>query len=262
MSVAAQKRKRLIVSAVAAVVAVGAVALVLTQSGGLKPASPPIATPGVVTGTGTTKLVVAAADISQGSPILPGLVTVADVPQVAVPPDGTAYSDPKQVTSQYAAVKIPRGTILQSTFLISQPSSDARRTDPPLDIKPGDVAMSIPFDEAKGAGGYVHPSDHLDILVIDSSGNVHYGLQDVLVLKVGGFSQQSASGAAASTTPATLIVVELPREKAAVLAYLINLNGGQQVLRYVLRPAANYNAGKLPNSDPITPGNLVQYLDS
>ena len=266
MSASAQRR-RLLVSVVAACIAVGAVALLLTQTGALKATAP------VATGTsnrGTTKVVVAALDLTPATKITSAMVTLVDFPTANVP-TGAAVTSVAQAVDHYVALNVPKGAMLVGTELLASPADPTARTTPPITLKPGDVAMSIPFDEAKGAGGFVQPGDHLDILISDPSGNIHYGLQDVLILKVGGQSVQAVASAAAApaptgtapvaATPPTLLLIELPREKAAVLAYLLNLNGGADVVRYLLRPGTSFGVGPLPNSAPVTPQNVLQLLD-
>jgi pilus assembly protein CpaB len=206
--------------------------------------------------TSTTRVVVAAADLTAGDRLTTTNVGLSDYPIAALPPGGAQlyFTDVAKVTgiAQYTSSTLPKGTLILATLLVTQ-SSGPTVSQPPIDIKnAGDVAISVPFDESKGAGGFVQPEDRLDMLVDDTATGVQYGFQDVRVIKVGGKAEQSGSLGAAN-----LLLIELPREQAAVLTYLEDRGFN---IRYVIRPHDQFGKGSLPNSGPINGSNWNQFL--
>jgi Flp pilus assembly protein CpaB len=203
----------------------------------------------------TTRAVVATADLNAGDRLSAANVAVQDFPTSGLPLGGAAFyfTDVNKLLSppQYASSKLPRGALILATLLVAQPASTT--VEAPIDISTAnDVAIAVPFDESKGAGGFVQPEDHLDILVDDNTTSVQYAFQDVRVIKVGGHAEQ---GVTAGT--ANLLLVELPREHAAVLAYLIDRGFN---IRYVIRPHDQFGKGPLPNSAPVNGSNWNQFL--
>jgi Flp pilus assembly protein CpaB len=206
--------------------------------------------------TSTARVVVATTDLSAGDRLTTSNVGLADFPTAALPPGGAQlyYTDVAKVTgtAQYTSSTLPKGALILATLLVAQ-SSGPTVSQPPIDIKnAGDVAISVPFDETKGAGGFVQPEDHLDMLVDDTATGVQYGFQDVRVIKVGGRAEQGGS-----LSVANLLLIELPREQAAVLTYLEDRGFN---IRYAIRPHDQFGKGPLPNSAPINGSNWNQFL--
>jgi len=244
------KRRRLVIAVVAAVVAAGSIILLVSYVSGQRvtvsaPAGASVA---------TSKVVVATSDLAAGARLTPTNVGTADYPVAALPPGGPGlyFTDVRKLLApaQYTATRLPKGTVILSTLVVADPVPAT--TQPPIDIPhAGDVAISIPFSESTGAGGFVQPEDHIDILVDDASGNVHYAFQDVRVIKVGGKAEQGS-------TSANLLLIELPREEAAALAYA---EDKQFAIRYAVRPRDEFGAGTLPNSSPVTGSNWTGFLN-
>ena len=204
--------------------------------------------------TSTTRVVVATADLNAGDRLTTTNVGLTDYPTAALPPGGAQlyFTDVAKVTgtAQYTSSTLPKGTLIVATLLVAQ-SSGPTVAQPPIDIKSaGDVAISVPFDESRGAGGFVQPEDHLDMLVDDTATGVQYGFQDVRVIKVGGRAEQGGSAV-------NLLLIELPREQAAVLTYLEDRGFN---IRYAIRPHDQFGKGPLPNSAPINGSNWNQFL--
>ena len=247
-----QARKRLVVAVVAGLIAAGSIVLLVSY---LSNQTPTASTHGAAP-TATSKVVVATADLSAGDKLTAANVGLQDFPTAYLPPGGSTlyFNDVSKVvaTPQYASSNLPRGSLILASLLVTQATGPVV-SQPPIDIKnAGDVAISVPFDESKGAGGFVQPEDHLDMLVDDSSTGVQYGFQDVRVIKVGGKGEQGAAAGAVS-----LLLIELPREQAAVLAYLEDRGFN---IRYVIRPHDQFGAGPLPNSAAINGSNWNQFL--
>jgi Flp pilus assembly protein CpaB len=243
----------LVVALVAGLIAAGSIVLLVTYVS----SQVPVTTTRTGSGpTSTTRVVVATADLNAGDRLTTSNVGLSDYPSAALPPGGSQlyYTEIAKVTAtaQYTSSSLPKGALILATLLVAT-SSGPVVSQPPIDIKnAGDVAISVPFDETKGAGGFVQPEDHLDMLVDDTATGVQYAFQDVRVIKVGGRAEQ---GGALSV--ANLLLIELPREQAAVLTYLEDRSFN---IRYAIRPHDQFGKGPLPNSGPINGSNWNQFL--
>jgi hypothetical protein len=127
-------------------------------------------------------------------------------------------------------------------------------------VSKGHVALAIPASGPQNSpdyagdlfsvGYYIQAGDHIDILIDPGSGPpaVRYSFQDVPVLRTG------AANAAANAAP-SVYIVELPRQQAEELTFLITHRGPQTVLKYVLRPRDEYGKPGAPNYEdsPLTP---------
>jgi hypothetical protein len=153
-------------------------------------------------------------------------------------------------------------------------------------ITPGFVAMAIPAAPAAepfsnggpftvagdsgdqvSVGYYIAAGDHIDILV-DNGNGVNFAFQDVRVLKAGG--PASTIGA-----PVTYYVVELPRNQAVIMTYILThsitpsktdatqpataQNGYPQIVKYVIRPTSEYG---IVNSVDPSKSTYPNYLDT
>jgi Flp pilus assembly protein CpaB len=116
-------------------------------------------------------------------------------------------------------------------------------------------------------GGYIQPEDHIDILVTTSDGVVHYGFQDVRVLRVNQPlsttpTTPAATSCADSSSATGTLVVELTPEKVAALSFIYSSAAGcVPNVRFVLRPSSADKTGPLPNSGSVGPSNWGKFLD-
>jgi Flp pilus assembly protein CpaB len=219
--VAAQKRRKVLIAAVAAVVATG-VFLYALGSSKAGPAVVPAAT------APTTQVVATLSDLPAQSKI-----TAADVKFVKFPADQVSTDN---VTTMEAAINrvnlvhLPPGTVLLKSVLVADYVNPVA-----LLLKQDDVAIAIPFTEATGFGGYVRPEDRIHILCDNGDGSSNFCFQNVRVIEVGGQSQQPAPpsapavvlpgqapavaspGAPPTVANATVLVVELTRADAALV---------------------------------------------
>ncbi len=214
-------------------------------------------------------VVVSDASIPAGTTLTPAMVLVQQVPASAKP--GDAYTDPVAVVGKTTTVALADNTPLVPAFFstpalsITSSGTGATVTDVETQITKGYVAVAIPasasvpttFTPAQqanvssdlvSAGYYIQPGDHID-MIIDTgigSGGVRFAFQDLVVLRVG------TLGATSTANPAVLLV-EVPRSEAGLLISLTTGAGGHEfVLRYVLRPEAEW--GKLAvNGSSYTP---------
>ena len=229
MAVTAQRRRRVLVAIVAALIAAGAFYLALQYAS--KPA------PGPANGAATPPLqsvqvVVAGSAIAAGSQLTAQnlgveAVAKANLPAGTPPPYYTSTSALIQ-SKTYAAIAIPAGTVLVSSMVTAnQAAAQAPVPGATFSLQSGQVALALPYSlsagravDGQGTGGYIQAGDQVDILAeIDPVpnpnnvlGSLYWEAENVPVLAVG-----QKGGAAAS---ASMIMVELPRQLGAHLSYL------------------------------------------
>jgi Flp pilus assembly protein CpaB len=252
-----QNRVFLLVGIVLAAAAALAVLFAISRSGSNTP---------------TTNVVVAKTTISAGTAITSDMLTTTGLAQGSFPAD--VFTDPSQVVGKTAPVTLSQNTPLyQSLFVSANPAVPGQAVLAHLDITKGYVALAIPAAstgavgvsaELAAVGFYIQPEDHIDILIdpgIPSQPGVRYSFQDVRVLRVG------ASGATAGAVNS--YVIELPRSQAEIMTALTTgRTGGQVVLKYVLRPQAEWgkrdgvNGFDKPNYEASTAAPLTTGADS
>ena len=204
------------------------------------------------TGSGpTVSVLVASGDISQSTALSSNNVTVADRPASAVP--AGSLTQLGSVAGQYGLVTIPNNTVITSSLLTTNSTPTPVAPSNGISLKDGEVAMSIPYSPANGAGGFVKAADHVDILVlVPGTGAVQYGFEDILVLKVGTAAQQ-ANGAPSS------LLVAVTRGEAKAMAALLAGGGSSSdnatatIAEIVLRPADQAGTGDLPSDTYVAP---------
>jgi Flp pilus assembly protein CpaB len=284
VAVSAQRRRRVLVAVVAAAIAAGAFYLAIeytnktptTPAGTVTTTAPPVA---------TVTVVEAGSAISQGSAI-----SATDLKMVAVAasdlPASTGTTHPYYTSAaaltastEYAAIQIPVGTVIVSSMV----TTDQTTAQPPVagtnfNLPAGDVALALPYSpssgkgeiEGDGTGGYIVAGDHVDILVeIDplpnpnnELGTMYWAYENVPVLAVGistgapvassSAAPASSSSSPAATVSASLIMVQLPRQDAADLAYL--QDGSNVTLQYLIVAPGDYSS----SAEPVpTPGTQV-----
>jgi Flp pilus assembly protein CpaB len=198
----------------------------------------------------TANVVVAKSSIAAGTSITPDLLTTAPLAQGSFPAD--SFTDPNQAVGKIAPVTLSANIPLTASLFASATSgTTGTGVVTHLDITKGYVALAIPAGatgqsglvaEQMSVGFYIQPEDHIDILI--SPGNkpgVRYALQDVRVLRVGA-ATGGAAAAGATSAAVNSYIIELPRNQAEIMTALITgqASGGETVLKYVLRPQAEW----------------------
>jgi Flp pilus assembly protein CpaB len=281
VAVSAQRRRRVLVAVVAALIAAGAFYLAIeytnktptTSSGTATATAPPVQ---------TVTVVEASSAVPQGSAI-----TAADLKMVAVAasdlPAATGTTPPYYTSSatlttstEYAAIQIPVGTVILSSMVTTnQATGQAPVGGTNFNLPAGDVALSLPYSpnagkgeiDGAGTGGYIQAGDRVDILLeVDPLpnpnnvlGTMYWAYENVPVLAVGASTgapvasasaSPSASSSAAATVSASLIMVQLPRQDAADLAYMAD--GSNVTIQYLLVSSGDYSSSAMPVPTPGT----------
>ena len=239
MAVSAQRRRRVLVAVVAALIAAGAFYLAIEYTN--KTAAP--ATGATTTPTApaltTATVVVASSDIPVGT-----LLTASNLKTKPVATDalslltaagGADYPTIAALTAskEYAASAIVAGLPILSSEVTATPSAAAAAAAGlPAVLPSGYVAFALPYSPAAssgtgmGTGGFIQTGDRIDILV-NGGGTTTWAYENVLVLALGqsngapvassSASPAASSSAGAAAAPA-LVMVELSRQDAAAMA--------------------------------------------
>jgi Flp pilus assembly protein CpaB len=270
VAVSAQRRRRVLVAVVAALIAAGAFYLAIeytnktpaTSSGTAATATAP---PGT-----TATVVVASANIPAGT-----LLTASNLKTEAVSTQvltvlttagGADYPTIAALTAskEYAASALVAGLPVLSAEVTATPTSaNPVVSGIPAALPAGYVAISLPYSPAsssgtgEGTGGYIQALDRIDILVNEAAGGpVYWAYENVLVLAVGQATTgpvvsasaspaASASASSAPTVTGALIMVELPRQDAAALANVEDTSGA--VIQYAIVSSGDYPS---PSASP------------
>lgn len=197
-------------------------------------------------GTPTSNVIVAKATIAAGTAITSDLVTTASLPVGSFPAD--SFTDPTQAVGKVAPVTLSANIPLTASLFASATSgAGGTGVVTHLDITKGYVALAIPSSgtgagfsgELLSAGFYIQPEDHIDILMdagTAAAPSVRYSFQDVRVLRVGA----ALASAATATAAVNSYIIELPRNQAEIMTALMTGRSTQVVLKYVLRPQAEW----------------------
>jgi pilus assembly protein CpaB len=179
----------------------------------------------------TRQVIIAAADISPGTALTGGLIKSVTWPLKVIPPKSA--SSIREVEGRVVKVPIPQGNPVLFSMLAPEGTaaglsgilSDEKR------------ALTVKVDEVAGVAGFIHPGDHVDVLVDlpMQEAKDHFSktiLNDILVLTTGQIWQQKGENKPVVVNTVTL---ELTPEESEVL----NLASNQGKIRLALRNRKN-----------------------
>jgi Flp pilus assembly protein CpaB len=107
----------------------------------------------------TQNVLVATEDIAIGDPVTPDVVEVREVPLDAV--EGTAYSDPSQLSGREAVREIPAGAQVNR-----EATGDALgEVCISCSLEPGEKAIAFQVDRVTGLDFLILPGDHIDLVL-------------------------------------------------------------------------------------------------
>jgi len=164
----------------------------------------------------TTKVVVAASDLAIATPLESGSLATVDWPRASVPL-GT-YSDPKELVGKVVNANIAKGeAILLSKVASGDLGSSALATVLTLGMR----AVSVRVDDVVGVAGFIHPGDHVDVIVTMSGAEAATStskiiLQNIKVLAVG--KEVDGHQSVQKPAPATVATLMVDSEQAERLA--------------------------------------------
>jgi pilus assembly protein CpaB len=161
-------------------------------------------------------LVVAATDLPLATTLQPQHLTVAPWPAGALP-EG-AFGDPRELVGRVLLTKLVKNEAILSSKLLSRDSGSGLAALLPENTR----AVAVRVDDVVGVAGFIHPDDHVDVIVTmrpDRGGETisRVFLQNVRVLAVGQDLQlddQKRNRA----VPVTVATLQVTTEESEMLA--------------------------------------------
>ncbi len=196
----------------------------------------------------TRQVFIATADISPGTPISGTAVKAVTWPQAVIPPKSA--STLREIEGRVVKVPISQGNPVLTTMLA--PEGTAAGLSGILDD--GKRALTVKVDEVAGVAGFLHPGDHVDVLM-DLAMKVegrqeHFSktiLHDIPILTTGQIWEQKGNEKPMVVNTVTL---ELTPENAEVL----NLASNEGRIRLALR---NRNNKTIAQTQGVTTSTLI-----
>lgn len=213
--------RQLIVLAIAAIAAIGA--LLLIRGAGGQRADPVVAQAEAIVGE---QVLIVSRDIPQGAALAPSDLEVATYSPGAIGPQFVRLSDQPSAQAEYV------GAVTRRAFSKGEPIVQGAVLQPEgrgflaAQLEPGYRAISIEVESYTTAGGYIQPNDHVDVIqtaeVETKSGRdvvvSEIVLQDIRVLALDDAVQTQTSGDAPTRAVATVAVLEMTAQQARELA--------------------------------------------
>jgi len=204
--------RQLIVLAIAAIAAIGALFLIRSMSG--RQATPTAADTQPIVGE---QVLVAARNIPQGAALAPGDIAVRLFPQESVTASFVRVTQNPSAQAEYV------GAVTRRAFAAGEPITLTSVVQPEgrgfmaAQLEPGFRAVAIEIKDNTAAGGFIQPNDRVDVIMTQrvrgdgASDQVRSDivLTDVRVLAVGGATQPQTAGEAPTQTAASVAVLEL-----------------------------------------------------
>jgi pilus assembly protein CpaB len=194
----------------------------------------------------TRQAIIAAADISPGTAIYGQVVKAVTWPQAVIPPN--CASTMQEIEGRVVKVPIPKG----NPILFSMLAPEGTAAGLSGILEDGKRALTVKVDEVAGVAGFIHPGDHVDVLMdLSLKGqNEHFSktiLHDISVLTTGQIWEQKGENKPIVVNTVTL---ELSPENAEVL----NLASNEGKIRLALR---NRNNKTVAQTQGVTTSFLI-----
>jgi Flp pilus assembly protein CpaB len=281
VAVSAQRRRRVLVAVVAALIAAGAFYLAIEYTNKAAPATSGTGAPPTAAPITTATVVEASGAIPAGTLLTAtNLKTAAvrtDVLSVLTAAGGSDYPTIAALTAakEYAATPILAGLPILSSEVTGTPNAaSAPIAGLPAVLPTGYVAIALPYSPGAssgtgmGTGGFIESGDRIDILINNGAGTTTWAYQDVLVLAIGQSSgapvaSSSASPAASSSAAAAaapdLVMVELSRQDAAAMAAVEDETSPAWTIQYLVVSSKDYPSASASPVPAIGagPGNVT-----
>jgi pilus assembly protein CpaB len=195
----------------------------------------------------TQQVLIATADISPGTALSGASVKPVTWPQAVIPPKSA--SSLRAIEGRVVMVPIPQGNPILFSMLAPEGTAAGLSGILP-DGKP---ALTVKVDEVAGVGGFIHPGDHVDVLVDLAMRDTqeHFSktiLHDIAVLTTGQIWQPK--GDDNKPVLVNTVTLELTPHECEVL----NLASNQGKIRLALR---NRNNKAVAQTDGVTTSFLL-----
>ncbi len=181
--------------------------------------------------TASRQVIVAAHDIAPGTPLTGQIVKSVTWPQAVVPPK--AASTLNQIDGRVVNVPIPQGNPILFSMLFPEGTAAGLSGI----LAEGQRALTVRVDEVAGVAGFIHPGDHVDVLVDLPIVNARTHLSktilhDITVLTTGQVWHQSGDNKPMVVNTVTLEVTPQQSE-------VLNLASNEGKIRLALRNRNN-----------------------
>lgn len=227
--------RQLIVLAIAAIAAVGALLLIR----GMNSDKPEVTAEPAAAVIGE-EVLVAARDIQQGAALTPSDLKVATFPSNVVSEHFIAIAGRPSAQADYVGAVTRRAFVQGEPIMMDSVVQPDGRGFMAAQLQPGFRAVAIEVERNTAAGGFVQPNDRVDVIVtmkLDAEGGEQVrseiALEDVRVLAINDKTQTQTSGDAPETIDANLAVLELTAEDARQLALADRMGDLSLALRSV-----------------------------
>jgi pilus assembly protein CpaB len=181
----------------------------------------------------TRQVFIAVADISPGTAISATAVKAVNWPQAVIPPKSA--SSMREIEGRVVKGPIPQGNPILSSMLAPEGTAAGLSGI----LEDGKRALTVKVDEVTGVAGFLHPGDHVDVLMdlsLKTQGQQeHFSktiLHDITILTTGQIWEQKGDSKPMVVNTVTL---ELTPENAEVL----NLASNEGKIRLALRNRNN-----------------------
>jgi pilus assembly protein CpaB len=181
---------------------------------------------------------IAVADISPGTAISGAAVKAVTWPQAVIPPKSASTMG--EIEGRVVKAPIPQG----NPILFSMLAPEGTAAGLSGILEDGKRALTVKVDEVAGVAGFIHPGDHVDVLMdlaLKGEGE-HFSktiLHDISVLTTGQIWEQKGENKPMVVNTVTL---ELTPEDAEVL----NLASNEGKIRLALRNRNNRTVAQTP----------------
>ena len=213
--------RQLIVLAIAAIAAIGAL-LIIRGMGGQR-AEPAAAAPQNI---GGEQILVVTRDIPQGAALVPSDLALRSFPEESVGPQFVRLSQQPAAQADFV------GAVTRRPFLQGEPITKGSVLQPDgqgfmaAQLDPGFRAVAIEVSPDSSAGGFIQPNDRVDVIattmIAGDDGRERARstivLEDIRVLALDDIVQPQTSGEAPTRTIASVAVLELSAGDARTLA--------------------------------------------
>ena len=186
----------------------------------------------------TRQVFIATADISPGTAISGLAVKAVTWPQEVIPPN--CASTMREIENRVVKAPIPKG----NPVLFSMLAPEGTAAGLSGILEDGKRALTVKVDEVAGVAGFIHPGDHVDVLMdmAMQGQSEHFSktiLHDISILTTGQTWEQKGDNKPVVVNTVTL---ELTPEQAEVL----NLASNQGKIRLALRNRNNRTVTQTP----------------
>jgi pilus assembly protein CpaB len=198
--------------------------------------------------TPTRQVFIATADISPGTALSKTVVKAVNWPPSVIPPN--CASSMGEIENRVAKAPIPQGNPV--LFSMLAPVGTAAGLSGILED--GKRALTVKVDEVAGVAGFIHPGDHVDVLMDmamkEQGQQEHFSktiLHDIMILTTGQIWEQKGDNKPMVVNTVTL---ELTPDQAEVL----NLASNNGKIRLALR---NRNNKTVAQTSGVTTSILI-----